>query len=129
MNLDKLLSTLTEDQKKELLSALALENEEGLVENKDPAADPPSISEDFTVTTKNKDTDKKRRTKVKGGKNKWEDTGELSHIETPDFEKTERRRSPSKKMSVDCHVCGKTFKVNPSLVYGEFHRCNRCTGK
>ena len=129
MNIDKLLGNLSDDQKdllRQTLNDLDQAAEEAAEEVSEEKG-PPNIDKDFTV--KNRDTNKKRRTKVKGGKNKWEDTGELSHIETPDFERTERRRSPPKKTEVSCHVCGKTFKVNPKLVYGEYHRCNRCTGR
>ena len=125
MNIDKLLGNLSDDQKD--LLRQTLNDLDQAAEEASEEKGPPNIDKDFTV--KNRDTNKKRRTKVKGGKNKWEDTGELSHIETPDFERTERRRSPPKKTEVSCHVCGKTFKVSPKLVYGEYHRCNRCTGR
>ena len=49
--------------------------------------------------------------------------------ETPNFERTPRRRPPHKKTEVECHVCGKTFKEDPKYVHGEYYRCNRCTGK
>jgi hypothetical protein len=138
MNIDKLLGNLSDDQKdllRKTLNDLDRVVEETLDIIKETSEDedlkkekePTNIDKDFTV--KNGDTNKKGRIKVKGGKNKWEDTGELSHIETPDFERTERRRSPPKKTEVICHVCGKTFKVSPKLVYGEYHRCNRCTGR
>lgn len=125
MNIDELLGNLSDDQKD--LLRQTLNDLDQVVEEASEEEEPASVGEDFTV--KNRDSNKKRRTKVKGGKNKWEDTGELSHIETPDFERTERRRSPPKKTEVNCHVCGKTFKVSPKLVYGEYHRCNRCTGR
>lgn len=127
MNIDKLLSSLTEEQKRELQEALEWENEGGSVQSNDSSSVPPSIGDDFVV--KNRETKKQRRRTVKGGRNQWEDTGEFKDITTPDFERTERRRAAPKKEIVACHVCGKEFKVNKSLVYGEYHRCNKCVGR
>jgi hypothetical protein len=87
-----------------------------------------NVAEDFKVTRTTKINDN-RKTPVKFKKNEWEDTGELSDVETPNFEKTPRKRSKPNKRNVECHVCGREFSVNENLIYGEFHRCNRCTGK
>jgi hypothetical protein len=125
MNIDKLLASLTEEQRRELQEALEWENEGGAIKDNDPS--PTAVGEDFRV--KNRKAKRQRRSAVKGGKNKWKDTGEFQDITTPDFERTERRRSAPKKTIVSCHMCGKEFKVNQSLVYGEFHRCNKCTGR
>lgn len=91
------------------------------------------VNEDFTVT-RNEDSLDQRKVPVRAKKNQWSDTGE---DRDPDFDpvkfermgKTARNRERMKKQTVDCHVCGRSFQVNPSLVYGEFIRCNRCTGR
>jgi hypothetical protein len=87
-----------------------------------------NVAEDFKVTRTEKINDN-RKTPVKFKKNEWEDTGESSDVETPNFEKTPRKRSKPNKRHVECHVCGREFSINENLIYGEFHRCNRCTGK
>ena len=66
---------------------------------------------------------------MKFRKNEWVDDGELRDIDTPNFEKTPRNRSKPNKQEVECHVCGKVFSINSNLVYGEYHRCNKCTGR
>lgn len=91
------------------------------------------VNEDFTVV-RNEDSLDQRKAPVKAKKNQWMDTGE---DRDPDFDpakfermgKVARNRQKTKKEDVECHVCGRTFQVNPSLVYGEFVRCNRCTGR
>ena len=92
----------------------------------DPASPDVSVNDDFTV---NRGLPKKGKAPVSGGENTWEDTGELKDIETPDFERTPRNRPAPRTKEVSCHVCSKGFVVNESLLYGEFYRCNRCTGK
>jgi len=87
-----------------------------------------NVAEDFKVTRTEKINDN-RKTPVKFKKNKWEDTGEFSDVETPNFEKTPRKRPKPNKRRVECHVCGREFSINENLIYGEFHRCNRCTGR
>lgn len=91
------------------------------------------VNEDFTVTP-NEQFLEKRKTQVRAKKNEWEDTGE---DRDPDFDpikfekmgKTSRSRSKIQKRNVECHICGRTFEINSNLVYGEFIRCNRCTGR
>jgi len=85
------------------------------------------VAEDFKVT-RIKDSNN-RKTPVKFKKNKWKDNGEFGDVETPNFEKTPRKRSKPNKRQVECHVCGREFSVNENLIYGEYHRCNRCTGR
>ena len=87
-----------------------------------------TVTEDFKVIRTEKINDN-RKTPVKFKKNKWEDVGELSDVETPNFEKTPRKRSKPNKRNVECHVCGRELAINENLIYGEFHRCNRCTGR
>ena len=55
--------------------------------------------------------------------------GEDREVSTPMFERTPRARKAHKMETVECHVCGKEFKVDPKYVYGSFHRCNRCGGR
>lgn len=88
----------------------------------------PKVNEDFTVSRENKKNDRRRA--VRGGKNKWEDTGgEFRDVETPEFDRTPRRKAAPEKREVDCHICGRVFKVDPRYTYGEHHRCNKCTGR
>lgn len=85
------------------------------------------VNNDFTVTRNINQTNRKSPVKFK--KNKWIDIGELGDIETPNFEKTPRNRSRPNKEKVECHVCGRSFSINSNLIYGEYHRCNKCTGR
>ena len=85
------------------------------------------INNDFTVT---RETSKiHRKTPVKFKRNEWKDEGDFRDIETPYFEKTPRNRPKPSKEQVECHVCGRTFSINSNLVYGDYHRCNKCTGR
>ena len=95
---------------------------------KDTHGDSGAVTEDFKVIRTETINDN-RKTPVKFKKNEWEDTGELSDVETPNFEKTPRKRSKPNKRNVECHVCGREISINENLIYGEFHRCNRCTGR
>lgn len=75
-----------------------------------------------------------RKTEVRAKQNKWRDNGEARdpNFNPEDFERigrTPRTRQAPKKMELECHVCGKTFSVDKNLVYGEYVRCNRCTGR
>lgn len=132
-----LLESLTDEQKAELMQVMA----KGLLKSKEReettgekvASEPRrSKSEDFTTTRNNNFTN--RNEPVKAKKNQWQDNGEGRDpsFDPEAFEKmgkTARNRGKVKKKDVECHVCGRTFSVNSGLVYGEFIRCNRCTGK
>ena len=85
------------------------------------------VNKDFTVTRENNKTN--RKTPVKFKKNEWKDIGDFKDIETPNFEKTPRNRPKPNKEKVECHVCGRTFSINSNLIYGDYHRCNKCTGR
>jgi formylmethanofuran dehydrogenase subunit E len=86
-----------------------------------------NVSEDFIV---NKDAqNSRRREAVRARKNEWTDNGEHRDIVTPEFEKTPRNRQAPKKVDLECDVCGRSFKEDSRFVYGERHRCSRCTGK
>jgi hypothetical protein len=89
------------------------------------------VSEDFKVKPTDNST---RKVPVRAKDNKWKDTGEKRD---PNFDpavyeamgKSERDRPKAKKVELDCHVCGRTFMESPKLVYGDYHRCNRCGGR
>ena len=90
------------------------------------------VNKDFSVTRN--DESSNRRAAVRAKKNKWSDDGtdRDPNFDPDKFEKmgrTQRARPESLKAEVACHICSKKFKVNPSLVYGENIRCNRCTGR
>ena len=90
------------------------------------------VNKDFSVTRN--DESSNRRAAVRAKKNKWSDDGtdRDPNFDPEKFEKmgrTQRARPESLKAEVACHICSKKFKVNPSLVYGENIRCNRCTGR
>ena len=148
-----LLNTMTAEQKSELLNklmdSLTPSNEDQPTKRSDlptkksrledqeqeetVSSKPQSnVTEDFRVV-QNEQLDK-RKTPVRARKNEWVDTGE---DRDPDFNpekyermgKTARNRGKVKKRTIECHVCGRSFQVNPSLVHGEYVRCNRCTGR
>jgi|TARA_B100000085_G_scaffold284494_1_gene317749 hypothetical protein len=134
-----LLNTMTDEQKAELLNSLAgslkkdTDAEPAPKQEETVSSTPRSnVTEDFRVVRDN-DLDK-RKTPVRARKNQWVDDGENRD---PDFDpqkfermgKTSRNRGKVKKRTVECHVCGRDFQVNPALVHGEYFRCNRCTGR
>lgn len=121
MSMDEFVNTLSDEQKQALMKALSAE----AVEKKEE-----EISGDFTMNKpSSKIQSQKRRESVRGKENSWTDTGEHRDIETPDKAQTPRNRPKPKKKQVKCHACGKTSTVNASLVYGEYYRCDRCTGR
>ena len=148
-----LLNTMTAEQKSELLNKLMdsltpsseeqptkrseLPTKKSRLEDQGQeetvSSTPPSnVTEDFRVV---RDNDlEKRKSPVRAKKNQWIDEGE---DRDPDFDpakyermgKTARNRSRAKKKTIECHICGRSFQINPSLVHGEYIRCNRCTGR
>ena len=132
----KLLESLTPEQKDELVAGLLSSNvksDKPANEQKptQPTENFPEVTEDFKVVRDAPSNT--RKAPVKARKNQWVDVGEDrdSDFDYEKFEKmkTPRKRSQPKKRDVECHVCGKTFSVNENLVYGEYMRCNRCTGR
>jgi hypothetical protein len=87
------------------------------------------INNNFIVDPTKSSNNNRRKEPVKARKNEWVDTGEFRDIETKYGERTPRNRKPSKKMEVECSVCGRSFQTDPKYVYGEYHRCSRCTGR
>jgi len=134
-----LLNTMTAEQKAELLNSLMGSLKEDApaepapVQEETVSSKPQSnITEDFRVVQNDKL--EKRKTPVRARKNQWVDDGEDRDPEfDPDkFErmgKAARNRGRVKKKTIECHVCGRNFAVNPAYVYGENIRCNRCTGR
>lgn len=141
-----LLNTMTAEQKADLLNNLmgSLQAEASNVEPEPVKPEPKqeeavssqpqsNITEDFKVVQNSEQLDK-RKSPVKAKKNQWVDDGE---DRDPDFDpekyermgKAARNRGKAKKRTIECHVCGRSFQVNPSLVHGEYVRCNRCTGR
>lgn len=130
MNTNNFLDMLSKEQKLALLKAL---QEDGPIASgvseqvtKDSVN---NINDDFRIDKTKTSTNTRRKEPVKGRRNEWVDTGESRDIETPYGERTPRTRKPSKKMDVECSVCGRSFKTDPKYVYGEYHRCSRCTGR
>jgi len=130
MSMEEFVNTLSDEQKKALLDALS--DKDKLVAEKVNKQTKRIISENFIVETKQesiKSQTNRRREPVRARENRWEDTGEFRDIETPDVERTPRKRQPPKKIDVECSSCGKSFKVDSRFVFGEYYRCNRCGSK
>ena len=132
MNLDDLkeaLKSLSVEEKVELLSALDAKS----MSRQEKPEQQTSTQKDANCIVNTKAdisvTHNKRREPVRGRENRWEDTGEFRDVETPEVERTPRRRAPPRKTDVECASCGKSFKVDSRFVYGEYYRCNRCGSK
>jgi hypothetical protein len=125
---DKILSNLSNEQKQKLVSLLQESVKENSTTQPPQQNKPPKVDEDFRVS-KSDSTNYRRKEPVRARENQWRDEGEFKDVETPDYEKTPRRRQPPKKVNVECSVCGKSFKADSRFIYGEYHRCNRCTGR
>lgn len=103
------------------------------VEKEETYSSDSEVKEDFRVTKTTRDIER-GRTPVKARKNRWEDTGEFQLPENEEEwegsrKRSERGRNKASKVKLECSTCGKTYYENPNLVYGEYHRCNRCGGK
>ena len=130
-----LLKNLNTEQKQALLEQLMSSLSEASVEEKPKQLeqDVPAkggVNEDFTVTRDINES--KRNVPVRAKKNKWVDTGEIDQEVdeySSDRKRTSRTRGKTKKVQLECSVCGKTYMEHPSIVYGEYHRCNRCGGR
>ena len=130
MSMDDFVKTLSNEQKAALIQALG--GTEAKAEDTKPVEtveNTTNITEDFRVVKDNNLKSDSRRVPVNAGQNTWTDTGEHKDIETPNAQRTPRNRPPPKKKDVTCNACGKTFKVNASMVYGEYYRCDRCGSK
>tara|TARA_R110002110_G_scaffold172215_3_gene374947 strand:+ start:3592 stop:3969 length:378 start_codon:yes stop_codon:yes gene_type:complete len=115
--LQKLLAEkLGDEANDEANEEVTEESEDGIV-----------IGDDFKIVRKGYKGPRKEP--VKAGDNQWKDTGEMSEVETPDVNLTPRTRKAMSNVERICHICGKKFSIHPSLVSGEFIRCNNCTGR
>jgi len=138
-----LLESLTDEQKAQLVQGLMSNMNQTI--SKPPARETQieqeetvssqtrsNVTEDFRVVQNDKL--EKRKTPVRARKNQWVDEGE---DRDPEFDpakfesmgKVARNRSKVRKKTIECHVCGRSFAVNPAYIYGENIRCNRCTGR
>jgi hypothetical protein len=139
------ISSLSEEQKAALLDILTSnknssetmpkkENKTRKKTTKDQSTEQSDSTEsvdvdsDFTMK-RTESSNNRRREPVKGKKNQWVDEGEFRDYDTQYGERTPRNRPAPKKVDVECSVCGRSFKVDPRYVYGEYHRCSRCAGK
>ena len=88
---------------------------------------------DFSTEPKKQSTGKQRtarREPISVGENQFVDDGmEDKDIITPDISLTPRDRPPAETVEVACHVCNKTYQVNPVVLGGEFYRCDKCVDK
>ena len=126
-DIEKIIKNLSDKEREDLIKALVQGADKP---DQDPKEDNEEIVIDDKFVIKNRKPKVSRgRTQVKAGKNQWMDKGENRDVETPDFERTPRRKASTSKVKVECHVCGKHFKADPRYVYGEYHRCNKCTGR
>ena len=140
-----LLESLTDEQKAQLVQGLVSNmrgTDEGLTEpqkkqkeeseqKEEVVSSEVEVTEDFRVTNSKVE---RGRSPVRARKNRWEDTGEWQLPEGEEEwggnrKRATRSRSKAKKVKLECSVCGKTYMESPSLVYGEYHRCNRCGGR
>lgn len=128
MSMDEFINSLSEEQKAALLKALQPQNKDTTVSSKKVNETQSSADNNFIVDP-SKNSNNRRKEPVKARKNEWVDTGEFRDIETNYGERTPRNRKPSKKIDVECSVCGRSFKTDPKYIYGEYHRCSRCVGR
>ena len=132
-----LLESLSEEQKEKLIKEVlnnSVTKGEAPPTNEDETSQESvtKVNQDFTVIRNNELS--RGKTPVKARRNKWVDEGE---DRDPDFDperfermgKSARNRGQTKKRHVECHICGRGFHMNESLIYGEYIRCNRCTGR
>ena len=127
-----LLKNLTSEQKQALLEQLMSslsEVSEKQESREEVVSSRSEVTEDFRVT-KTQSQIERGKTPVRARKNSWKDDGSFQ-LEGEDEwssnrKRTARSRSKAKKVEVECSVCGKTYMEHPSLIYGEYHRCNRC---
>lgn len=131
MSMDEFVKTLSGEQKEALIKAL---NSKEAFSTHPPhiqseLEETNDITDDFRVVKKSTLGSNRRREPVKARENTWTDTGEHREVETPNVQRTPRNRPPPKKKHVTCNACGKKYQVNANIVYGEYYRCDRCTGR
>ena len=131
-----LLESLSEEQKEKLIKEVLNSNvntgeASPTSEGETSQESKTKVNQDFTVT---RNELSRGKTPVKARKNEWIDKGEDRDpkFDPEKFErmgKSARNRGQAKKRHVECHICGRGFDINESLIYGEYIRCNRCTGR
>lgn len=135
MNLRSFVEGLTTQEREELLDILTQQSElsstmppfiRNTVKEEELRA---SSDNTFTMNKSIDPSSKKRKEAVKAKANTWTDTGEDSHIKTPEIQKTPRTRTPPRKVVVTCSACGKNFEEDSRFVYGEFMRCSSCASR
>ena len=127
-----LLKNLTNEQKQALLEQLMSSLSESSKETKEEQPKKVvsnNINDDFRVTNTKPELER-GRTPVRAKKNQWVDDGQFQLEGEEEWssnrKRTARSRSKAKKVEVECSVCGKTYLESPSLIYGDYQRCNRC---
>lgn len=121
MNIDNFIKNLTPDQLESLKSALIQSQQKAEQQEE-------NIGNDFRMKRSENNNQRKRKEQVRARENTWVDTGEKKEITTPEFIPAPRTRKAPEKVKVKCHICGKSTEVDTRFVYGEFYRCNNCTG-
>jgi hypothetical protein len=128
MSMQEFINMLTDEQKKAFIKMMSESMEETAPETKNEPVKK-TENQPFITDSKPKVSGQKRREPVRAKENQWEDTGEHRNVITPEVSITPRNRKPPSQTSANCHVCGKSFKVDKRFVYGEFYRCDRCVGR
>lgn len=139
-----LLESLTDEQKAKLVEGLVAgmnqtvskppakeTKQEEAVSSKTPTV---TIGEDFRVTNTRESNLTRGKQPVRAKRNSWKDTGEHKLDEdeqewSAERQRTSRNRPKAKKVEVECSSCGRTFMERPELLFGQYHRCNRCGGR
>ena len=131
MNFEEFINSLSDEQKQAMMNAFGVDPNIAKPKPQiEPKQLPPRgvVGEDFKVVRE--ENLSKGKTPVRARNNEWYDDGEeFRDVHTPKKDRTPRNREKARKQDVECHVCGRTFSVNPKYVYGEYLRCNRCTGR
>lgn len=140
MSMNDFINMLNDEQKQALLKALTSntttmshvpeEVKQESINHIQSSKKEAVVNPDFSMFKQNgNDSNQRRKEQVKARRNDWVDDGEFRDIETPKGERSPRTRPQHQKKEVDCSVCGRSFKIDPKYVYGEYHRCSRCVGK
>jgi hypothetical protein len=136
MSMNDFLSMLSKEQRLALLAALQDQDSTPTTQTTPTPDVPKEVKQEniirsgsgFIIDPK-KNSNNRRKEQVKARKNEWVDQGEFKDTETKYGDRSPRNRKPSKKIDVECSVCGRSFETDPKYVYGEYHRCSRCIGR
>ena len=119
-DLQDILGSLSDDQKKELIKALTAEVKPKKVEPKREARKP-----EETFTTNIKSSDEKGRVAgvpVSGTEHQDEKNT------TPDVSHSERKRPAFKRVDQTCTRCNKSYEIHPQFAR-DFYICDSCLKK